>query len=195
MTRWILAAGAAALAITAPVAAQKGDKGGGKEHSQHAKANKGGGGQKTDRGNRGGGQKFVQRDDKQSRGGGKSEAKQDRGNDRAMKADRGNRGNDKVRDVRVDRSRDRDDDVRIVRVDRDDDDFRFVPRWNDRGLVRGFVDGCPPGLAKKNNGCMPPGLAKKLVGTPLSASLMGNMLDGPYRNSNTRICFDYFRVY
>ena len=182
MTRWILAAGAAALAITAPVAAQKGDKGGGKEHSQHAKASKGGGDQKADRGNRGGGQKFVQRDDKQSRGGGKSEAKQDRGNDRAMKADRGNRGNDKVRDVRVDRSRDRDDDVRIVRVDRDDDDFRFVPRWNDRGLVRGFVDGCPPGLAKKNNGCMPPGLAKKLVGTPLSASLMGNMLDGPYRS-------------
>ena len=25
---------------------------------------------------------------------------------------------------------------------------------------RGLIDGCPPGLAKKNNGCMPPGLAK-----------------------------------
>ncbi len=25
----------------------------------------------------------------------------------------------------------------------------------------GYVEGCPPGLAKKNNGCMPPGLAKK----------------------------------
>ena len=81
MTRWILAAGAAALAITAPVAAQKGDHGGGKEHGQQAKANKGGGGQKADRGNRGGGQKFVQRDDQKSRGG-KSEMKQDRGNDR-----------------------------------------------------------------------------------------------------------------
>ena len=26
---------------------------------------------------------------------------------------------------------------------------------------RGLIDGCPPGLAKKNNGCMPPGLAKR----------------------------------
>ena len=26
---------------------------------------------------------------------------------------------------------------------------------------RGLIDGCPPGLAKKNNGCMPPGLAKQ----------------------------------
>ena len=30
--------------------------------------------------------------------------------------------------------------------------------------------GCPPGLAKKNNGCLPPGQAKKLaVGQPLPA--------------------------
>lgn len=26
---------------------------------------------------------------------------------------------------------------------------------------RGLIDGCPPGLAKKNNGCMPPGLARQ----------------------------------
>ena len=26
---------------------------------------------------------------------------------------------------------------------------------------RGLISGCPPGLAKKNNGCMPPGLAKQ----------------------------------
>jgi hypothetical protein len=26
------------------------------------------------------------------------------------------------------------------------------------------VGGCPPGLAKKNNGCLPPGQAKKLYG-------------------------------
>jgi hypothetical protein len=32
-----------------------------------------------------------------------------------------------------------------------------------------YNDGCPPGLAKKHNGCMPPGLAKKRyqVGYPL----------------------------
>ncbi|MGN3973885.1 hypothetical protein [Tsuneonella sp. SYSU-LHT278] len=28
----------------------------------------------------------------------------------------------------------------------------------------GYIEGCPPGLAKKNNGCMPPGLAKKQDG-------------------------------
>jgi len=32
---------------------------------------------------------------------------------------------------------------------------------------------CPPGLAKKNNGCMPPGQAKKwLIGQPLPATLV-----------------------
>ncbi len=28
--------------------------------------------------------------------------------------------------------------------------------------ARSLIDGCPPGLAKKNNGCLPPGQAKKL---------------------------------
>ena len=33
--------------------------------------------------------------------------------------------------------------------------------------------GCPPGLAKKNNGCMPPGQAKKWhVGQPLPATVV-----------------------
>jgi hypothetical protein len=29
-----------------------------------------------------------------------------------------------------------------------------------------FQPGCPPGLAKKNNGCLPPGIAKKIYGDP-----------------------------
>ncbi|MDP2330890.1 MAG: hypothetical protein Q8M19_09380 [Reyranella sp.] len=39
---------------------------------------------------------------------------------------------------------------------------------------------CPPGLAKKNNGCLPPGLAKKLwaVGQPLPASQIFYTLPG-----------------
>jgi hypothetical protein len=32
----------------------------------------------------------------------------------------------------------------------------------DHGNVGYGVGGCPPGLAKKNNGCLPPGQAKKL---------------------------------
>ena len=36
--------------------------------------------------------------------------------------------------------------------------------------ARGLIDGCPPGLWMKNNGCMPPGQAAKLLGQPLSAA-------------------------
>jgi hypothetical protein len=54
-------------------------------------------------------------------------------------------------------------DVREVRIgDRRDNGprlVRTVARLDPRGN-RGLIDGCPPGLAKKNNGCMPPGLAK-----------------------------------
>ena len=185
MLKWMLAAGAAALAITAPVAAQKekGGKGGGKEHSQQAKPGKGGGGQKADRGNRGGmeRQKFVQRDDKQSRGKGQA-MKADHGNrgkSQAIKVDQDNRGKDRA--MKADRGNRGDDGVRVVRWNRDDD-VRFVPRWNDRGMVRGFVNGCPPGLDKKDNGCMPPGLAKKVVGTPLNSMLGLSALGGPYRS-------------
>lgn len=49
-------------------------------------------------------------------------------------------------------------------------DIRFG--GSDRTVVREYFSdsgrGCPPGLAKKNNGCMPPGQAKKwAVGQPL----------------------------
>jgi hypothetical protein len=56
------------------------------------------------------------------------------------------------------RGRDRNDDrdVRVVRADNDRDRFDFG-----RVERRGLVDGCPPGLAKKNNGCMPPGQLKQ----------------------------------
>jgi len=48
---------------------------------------------------------------------------------------------------------------------------RVVPlnQWND--LARGgvWLDGCPPGLARKPVACVPPGQVKNLVGQPLSA--------------------------
>jgi len=51
---------------------------------------------------------------------------------------------------------------RLTRIGNRDWDDR--DRW-DRGFNRaGFIDGCPPGLAMKNNGCLPPGQAKKLFG-------------------------------
>lgn len=41
-----------------------------------------------------------------------------------------------------------------------DNDGPFFARF-ERGGNKGLIDGCPPGLAKKNNGCLPPGQAKK----------------------------------
>lgn len=190
MSRWMLAAGAAALAIVSPVLAQKGghgggnDKGGGHaakaEHggNQAMKADRGnGGGQamRVEHGHGGGGghamraehqpvRQFVQRE-QHGHGGGNDHVRAARDNhqDRVDFRD-GNRGND----------------VRIAQVNRGDEGARFVPRWNNHGLVRGFVDGCPPGLAKKGNGCMPPGQARKLVGTVLPTALSNNMLGGPF---------------
>jgi hypothetical protein len=56
-------------------------------------------------------------------------------------------------------------DDRRVRVDGD----RRGRGYDDRyAYANTRVAGCPPGLAKKNNGCLPPGQAKKLaVGQPL----------------------------
>jgi len=56
----------------------------------------------------------------------------------------------------------------------------------DRGAIYGYYQplyaagNCPPGLAKKNNGCLPPGQAKKLwtVGQPLLASVTFYPLPG-----------------
>jgi hypothetical protein len=47
---------------------------------------------------------------------------------------------------------------RMERVDREYRDYRDTRGYYAGGDFRG----CPPGLAKKNNGCLPPGQAKKL---------------------------------
>jgi len=70
-----------------------------------------------------------------------------RGNDhRTIVTDRG-RGDDN-RTVVIDRGRNSHD-LEVVHVR----DFDTLGR-------RGFIDGCPPGLAKKNPPCVPPGLAR-----------------------------------
>lgn len=78
-------------------------------------------------------------------------------NDKAKGPDKVREVKGPARDVRVVR------DVRDDRVDRRDDNdpriVRTVVNFDTRAN-RGLIDGCPPGLAKKNNGCLPPGLAK-----------------------------------
>ncbi len=65
--------------------------------------------------------------------------------------------------------------IRIGTRDWDDRD-----RW-DRGSSRGFIDGCPPGLWRKDNGSLPPGQAKKLFGQPLAtAARLAALNELPY---------------
>ena len=177
MTKWILAAGAAALAITSPVLAERGGQGGdkGKGGQQAAKADKGGG------------------------GGGKHGAKADHGGDRSAKAS-ADRGSDKKESQPVrlsgndDRGKDRgnvkvrgSDNNRVVVKSRDFDERRGNGRFDDddrfdRFAGNGLINGCPPGLAKKLNGCMPPGQAKKLIGTRWGDPLTRSLLPASYRN-------------
>lgn len=58
-----------------------------------------------------------------------------------------------------------------------DDDFAFI--LSDRDVIKEYISSdyhtsCPPGLAKKHNGCMPPGQAKKayVIGQPLPAGIV-----------------------
>ena len=166
MRKFILAAGAAALAITVPAMADPKGQGGG------------GGGQKAQQGkgpakaDRGGGQ--MARQAKPDRGPRQAQARPDRGRDdspRNAKADV--RGADKaVRSVKVEKNRgpqvkiDGDDGIRIARRDFDDGIFPG----------RGLANGCPPGLDKKDNGCMPPGQVKNLLGAPLANSFSSAMV-------------------
>lgn len=53
---------------------------------------------------------------------------------------------------------------------------------NDRDAIKSYLKKthgkkCPPGLAKKNNGCLPPGIAKKYsVGQPLPKGVFASPL-------------------
>ncbi|MGI8943115.1 MAG: hypothetical protein ACR2FJ_02575 [Qipengyuania sp.] len=113
-------------------------------------------------------------------GSGNSNANRGSGN---AKAERGNsdvnRGNGNVRvDRRVERRVERDVDRRGNRLD-----DRVI--YRDRGdgvrilagdYPRRLVEGCPPGLAKKNPPCVPPGQAKQrddFFGTSYRPSLFG----------------------
>lgn len=202
MTKWMLAAGAAALAITSPAFAQKGH-GGGSDHGQGqgAKQDRGGGGNggmKAERGNGGAGMRAMKVD--RGNGGGQTRMERKAEHRSVQREDHGNNGHQQARFDRADRGHKTDNGrvmgndrreardmvrnaerVRDVRIANDDRGNRFVPRWDESGLVRGLADGCPPGLAKKNNGCLPPGQAKKLVGTLLPAYLADRSFDGAYR--------------
>ena len=167
--RSILLAGIAAVALAAgPALAQDKGKGGGRGHEAHgqgAKPDKGHGSEQ--RGNQ------EQRDNRPDRGDRGATRQVERSDNRAQRAD------DRVQRADVDRDRGHDNrpqriddrghgnDGRAIIVDRSggdrglrvDDDFRRRDVFAARS--RGLIAGCPPGLAKKNNGCQPPGQARQ----------------------------------
>jgi len=192
MTKLILAAGVAALAITAPAASQPGENRGKDRGAQAQKA------QKAERG----GKARAQRADRRQavvkqRANAREQRAQRIDRVREQRADRVTRARDlrgralERRAIVNDRVVDRGDrrvaraverrDRRLVRVNdrRDDRAERLVQRlerrdvlrardWDD--LVRGgiWVNGCPPGLAKKPVPCIPPGQVRNVVGQPLT---------------------------
>lgn len=208
MRTWMLAAGAAALAITAPAVADP--RGGGKGNA--AKAERGGkdrGGQ-ANAARRGGGERNVRAAQGDRRGSTQARAKAGQGESGARRArveqreDRRSAGLNRGRDIRAERTRDNNAERRAMYADRNDDrnlirdrarfaisDRRIRVRDFERGVLRvrdidrddrfirrtGWVDGCPPGLAKKAVPCVPPGQAAKFVGQPLRAALRVAALD------------------
>jgi hypothetical protein len=160
MYRFVPITTALILALAAPTAALADDPGNGN--------GKGGGGDRQERGNRGGG------DDRgEGRGNGNSNGN-GRGNGNGQNRDDDRRADrPDVRVVEMVRGeRDRDDDRRDDRRElrraverevfqtRDGRPVVYFQRERDRGLIAP----CPPGLAKKDNGCLPPGQARQIAG-------------------------------
>jgi hypothetical protein len=112
---------------------------------------RGGGKARAEQAMRGGGQEHATRamhqQNRETRTAARLQSKSDRQVERA--------------DQKIDRRNER----AVLRANNAANNLRAVDnavasaRFSGRG--RGLVAGCPPGLAKKNNGCMPPGLAAR----------------------------------
>ena len=160
MRKFLLIVSAAAMAASMPALAEKGGKGGGNGNGggkgQAAQVQGGGnGGGKVHKagGGHGGGHAKPPKAERQAFHGGGKPAKAERKANWA-KADRKAAKNEVKRQESFARER-----------------VQRAPGLGDSRLFDGggarLADmdaGCPPGLAKKNNGCLPPGQAKKVFG-------------------------------
>ncbi|HEX2802654.1 MAG TPA: hypothetical protein VHN55_01535 [Sphingomicrobium sp.] len=163
MTRLILAAGVAALAITAPATAgpdkNRGAKSAHVQKERGAKSGKHFAQQDKARGKRAEKAQKVRKQSAERR----QKADGQRAKEQRKVAERRFKAQDKTRerrDDRLERIADRRDVVRVREIDRRDrDGRRFAADAKGYG-----IGGCPPGLAKKPVRCMPPGQAKNLVG-------------------------------
>lgn len=180
----LIGAAALALAAATPVLAQDDDKGRGKR--DHAGMDHG---QSGERGNRGRdvGQRGERNDDRD--------------------VGRGNRGDD-VRGV-VREIRGGDAPVRI-RESIERAEYREGPRgdredaWDDRdGRRDGWIDrerifasvpSCPPGLARKNNGCLPPGIARQARDEALGYAYRPALFGVPLRSAADYVYYNGYLV-
>jgi hypothetical protein len=170
MRSLILLAGTAALAIAAPVTAEKGGKGGGHGGGggkpakvEHGSGGHGGGkpaGMERGGGHGGGHVARAAQPHKAERQAFRAERRTER---RLVRAERPQR--EIRRAIRDERRQDH----FVARSHEDRRDFRRVGRdvrpvpgfRPNEPRFAGYVRFCPPGLAKKRNGCLPPGQAKK----------------------------------
>lgn len=178
MHKLMLFAGAAALLAAAPALAQGQGKGqGGGKGGEHAADHRGGGGKEA----RGGGQDRKGRDAaREARGPKRADRDPNRQGARGTGRESGQeqagrlverRGAEMQRDADRSRGIERRSDVRpaivapeLRRADVRPEERRVrVVERGRYGLRPNVLTDCPPGLAKKNNGCLPPGQERKLV--------------------------------
>lgn len=119
------------------------------------------GGDKQERGQRGGN---AERGNDNGNGNGRgngngNDRRADRPDVQIVEGVRGDRNDDRRTDRRDDRREVRREVERQVFQTRDGRPVVYFRRDDDRGLIVG----CPPGLAKKNNGCLPPGQARQIA--------------------------------
>ena len=161
---------AAVLTLGTAVADKPEWAGGGRGHDKHDRGNP------SERGAR------HDRDDRRDRDDKKHNKKRDHDDDRRWQGHQGDqrhgdRDDDRDRrHAREHRERDRDHYHRapVVMINPggyfNDHHRRYARDWYGEQVRMGH---CPPGLAKKHNGCMPPGQARKwAVGRPLPASVV-----------------------
>jgi hypothetical protein len=91
-----------------------------------------------------------------------------RSNDRQMRIDNRQAFNDRLRADANNRVALRNDLRERQFASLRDGDWGDRDRW-DRNYSRGLVNGCPPGLWMKNNGCLPPGQERKLLGQSINS--------------------------
>lgn len=194
----------------------KSERGGGGQAKPQRMERRGGGGgsdvraQRTER--RGGAQRMASAE----RGGkDRSEARVERRQERAQVRDRGERQTARVeRGARSERQAQGNQRM-ANRVERNDQRIdgglyrsdggaeqrsasrrgnRVNARYSEYGLASALVNGCPPGLAMKDNGCMPPGQYKKqFMGQVLPAGYRDNALPYALRNLYRDDAETYYR--